>query len=69
MLGLQFQSVAFTVSEEGVIAVGGEQRRLATGGSGLTLRTMNRPGSESGLLSKGVYVVSGTSASPAIQQG
>ncbi len=32
MLGLQFQSVALTVSEEGVMAVGGEQRRLATGG-------------------------------------
>ena len=31
MLGLQFQSVALTVGDEGVIAVGGEQRRLATG--------------------------------------
>ena len=53
MVGLEFQGVAVPVGDEGVIAVGGEQRQWEPG-VGFTLRTMSRTGTASGSLWKGV---------------
>ena len=62
MVGLQFQGFPVPVSNEGVIAVGGEQGQLGTG------RWLHPPDDEPHRRSlEGVQVVSATSAAPSIQ--
>ena len=74
MVGLQVQRVAVPVGDAGVVAVIGKQRQLGAG-CGLDpaadgdAETMSRTVAASGLLSKGTYVVSATSAAPSIQYG
>ena len=72
MVDLEVQGFAVPISDEGVIAVVGEEGQLGTGrGLHTADDEAHRCGvglaSRSDLLSKGTYVVSATSAAPSIQ--